>query len=572
MKFITKKSITIYSLIILFLAMLFFEIGYCNTNFIKELFQNESIEYNFSLCRLFIYIIFIALYITFKKSFIENSLLTMQYKIKRILTYITIFVTILYTIFIIIFLKRIVEANQLRIISITVITIQMASLFVIYISNDLCKNVVMTSVTFGIIFTITTSFNHAIDEKKHFMTALNISFLNFNYVNEPITDKKIEQLPQLSKYTTIDDFLKNDYKEEITNQVNREDEPSTPATYSAITYVFSAIGITIARTLGGSIIDMYIMGRVANLIIYTLMVYIAIKIVPFKKNIFFVVAFLPYMLLLAASYSIDGICLGTLYIFCAYCFKLYHENDTISLKQLVLLSLLFVIMLFGKGLGYIGVGAIVFVLPLVKTIKKNKKYIPAMISVAIIFAILATVFVIYMKNSAITEGGDSRGGAGINGKEQLNVILTHPIFDIKLAIQHIKATLLSFEWYTNLHQSTFFTNTSVQTVFLMMLFVLYVSITEDDKILSRKNKVINFFAFMMAYAFTSIILYISFTPVGVLYIAGYQARYIFPILPLILSCIANNKIKYLKSENRTIDTTFGTGFFLLIGLIQLIFV
>lgn len=572
MKIINKKSITIYSLVVLVFSIVSFEILYCNTSFFKGLFQGEIIQYNFSLCRIIFYIISIILYIVFKNKFIENSLLTCEYKIKRILIYFTAIIAMVYAFITIVVCVQNRDTSLIRTLSITLITAQMASLFVIYISNDVCKNVIVTATTFGIVFAITTNFNHAIDEKKHFMTALNISFLNFDYKTNPITDKKIEELPQLSKYTEIDSFLENNYKEEVTNEVNMQDEPSTPATYSAITYIFPGTGIAIARLLGGSIIDMYILGRIINLIIYTILVYIAIKLLPFKKNIFFIVAFMPYMLLLAASYSIDGICLGTLYIFCAYCFKLYKENKTISLKQFIILGFLFVIMLFGKGLGYLGVGVIVFILPLINTIRKNKKYIPIMIICSIVFILLATIFVIYMKNSAITDGGDSRGGEGINGKEQLNVILTHPIFDMKLAIQHIKATLMNFDWLTDLHQKTFFTNTSMQTTFLMMLFILYVAITEDDFLFNRKDKYVNIMAFLLSYAFTSIILYISFTPVGVLYIAGYQARYIFPILPLVLSCIANNKVQYRGTENRIFNVALGTGVFLLIGLIQLILV
>jgi uncharacterized membrane protein len=465
-----------------------------------------------------------------------------------------------------------VEAYKERTLAIGTITVLLASLFVIYVSNDINKNVIVVTCTFGIIFSFTTSFNHAIDEKKHFMSALNVSLLNFDFANNPLTDKQIEELPQLTKFTAIDQFLKNNYEQQTTDEVNLDDAPSTPTSYSVITYLASGAGIAIARFLKGSIIDMYIAGRIMNLIVYTILIYIAMRILPFKKNIFFIIAFMPYMLLLAASYSIDGICFGTLYIFCAYCLKLYKECETISLKQFVILAILFGIMLIGKGVGYMGVGILIFMLPLIKTIKKNKKYIPIMIVCGIIFVILATAFIIYMKNTQISSEPDTRGAAGINGVEQLKVILTHPIFDIKLAIYHFKTTLLCFNWYVNLHQGTFFTKNAEYTMFVILLFVLYVSLTEDEHNFKIKDKIILIIAFLLAYGLTSVILYLSFTPVGVLYIAGYQTRYIFPILPLVLSCISNNKVKYMKTENRNRNVAIGSGILLLIGMIQLILV
>lgn len=565
MKLFSKKNITIYTIIILLLSMLTFEIGYCNPQIITK----EGAEYNFSLCRIVVYIVFITLYVVFHKKFVETALQTTENKFKRVLIYLAIILGIV-TVCIILIYSTYIES--IRAGAIASILCFLSTLFVIYISNDTQKNIIVTACTFGIIFTFTTNFNHAIDEKKHFMSALNISFLNFDYVENPITDNEIEKLPQLTKFTQIDEFLKNDYEPDITNEVDKEDTPSTPANYNVLTYIFPALGIAIARILNGSIIDMYILGRIMNLVIYTILVYIALKILPYKKNIFFVIAFMPYMLLLATSYSVDGICLGTIYIFTAYCFKLYKECETLNLKQLLILLALFLIMLIGKGTGYILIGVLVFMLPLYKTIKKNKKYLPQIITAGIIFAILVTLFVIYMKNTKINSDGDNRGQGTINAVEQLEMVLTHPIYDVKIALEHIKRTLLNFNWLAELYQGTFFNgNENSANVFLvMMLFVLYVALTEEDHNFKIKEKIILLLAFFLGYGMTSAIMYLSFTAVGELHIAGYQPRYLFPILPLLLCCLSGNYIKTNSCKNRTLNINICSGIFLGIGLIQVI--
>lgn len=572
MKFFNKKSITIYTIIALFLAMLTFEIGYCNTEFINGIINHEKISYNFSPCRVILYVVFMILYLIFKNRFINTALETIKSKYKRIITYVIICLSILiicsiglYTI------NKGIE--YMRAGSIVIILAILSTIFIIYVSNNAMQNVIITSCTFGIIFTFTTSYNHAIDEKKHFMSALNVSFLNFDYTTNPITDKKIEELPQLSKFTSISEFLKDDYVQEVTTDVDKEDIPSTPADYNVITYIAPGIGIAVSRILGGSIIDMYICGRIMNLIIYTILVCIAIKLLPYKKNIFYIIAFMPFMILLAASYSADGICLGIVYIFVAYCLKLHENNEAITLKQFLLLALVYVIMLLGKSIAYMMIIVLAFMLPLGKTIKKNKKYIPAMVTCAVILVILGTFFLLNLKNQKLNAEADTRGGSDINAAEQLNVLLFHPIFDVKLAFEHVEDTLLNFYWYSHLHQSEFFTVDGEYTTFLiMMLFILYVSLTEDDHNFKIKDKIILILAFLLAFGFSSAVLYLTFTPVGALYVAGYQARYIFPIIPLILSCISNNKVKYIKSENRNMNIAAISGLFLVIGLLQLIIV
>lgn len=568
MKIFSKRNITIYTILVFIAMMMTFEVGFCNVQAIHQLFNNQEVVYNFSLCRILVYSTFIILYCVFKDKFLESAEETLNNKFKRIITYIVIVGALICCIW---FLRYALKngIDYVRFCSVRIIITLMTTLFVIYVSKDICKNVIVIACTFGIVFTFTTDYNNAIDEKKHFMSALNVSFLNFDYANNPITDTEIEKLPQWTKYISIDDFLENNYTPSITDNVNKEDTPSTPTDYNMLIYILPGLGIAIARLLNGSIIDMYILGRIMNLIIYTILVYIAMKILPYKKNVFFVIAFMPFMLLLAASYSADGMCLGTIYIFIAYCFRLYKESETISLKQFIILSALFIITLIGKGLGYFPIAVLIFILPLIKTIKNNKKYWTIMITCGIIFIILATFSIIYMKNNKLSTEGDNRGSEGINSVEQFEAILTDPILDIKVAGNHILNTLLNFNWIKTLQHDVFFTDYSDNIMYITLFFIIFVALTEDDYNFKVKDKIILILAFLLPYGMTSAVLYLTFTPVRNLYILGYQARYIFPILPLVLSCISNNKIKCQKSENRNIKIAMISSAFLVIGLVLL---
>lgn len=549
-----KKTIDILTFLLYMLAMVIFEIGYCYAQF--------------SLCRVVMYAIFMIIIYFTKNKFTDDAIKSLENKHKKILIKLYF---ILGTITLII-ATIIIIINPLlsRGISIGMISILMGGVFIIYVSNNIIKNIIVTAFSIGLVFTITTEFNHPIDEKKHFMSAFNIAFGNLDYVENPITDSAIEALPQLSKFTTIDEFIGKKYEPNITNEVNMQDIPSTPANYNFITYLFPATGIWIAKTIGGSIIDLYILGRIFNLILYTILICTAIKLIPYKKNILAVIFLMPMSMILAASYSIDGFCIGMVAIFIAYCLKIKKEKETISLRDFFILLGIFFLTLLAKSMAYVLVGFLIFTLPIKATLKKNKKYIPIMITIAIIAIVLLTFIIIKVKETHVT--ADFRGGSNISVSGQLMHMLQNPIFDIQLMLNHINNTLLNFHWYTMLHDSKFFTEYTQCVLIPLLLFILYVSLTEDDYHFKIKDKVIMILSFLLVYGMTSMVLYLTFTEVGSLSIGGYQTRYILPILPLILFCLSNKNIMIKNKQNRNFNIATISGIFIMLGLMQCILV
>lgn len=567
----SERILSFLTFAIYIITMLIFEIGYCNaSNMVNIVNRNfHEITYDFSLCRLIMYIVILILVGIFRKKFVNDVIETLEKnKYKKIFTYLYLILGAL----IIITASIIVAKFPLlsRGISIGMMAVLMGAIAAIYISNNILKNVIIITLNLGIIFSISTNFNHAIDEKKHFMTAFNIAFGNFDYAENPITDSGIEQLPQISKFSTINPFLEKKYEPNITNEVNKEDTPSTPAEYNCIGYLPAGLGIFIGKTLGGSIIDIYIMGRIFNLLFYTFLITIALKLIPYKKNIFAVIFLMPMALVLSATYSIDGYCIGTVAIFIAYCLKLKHEKETINLKEFCILVGLFLVMLTAKSMAYVLVGCIALILPIKATLKKNKKYLPIIIIASIIAVIILAIGVITVKNTHIKE--DTRASGDISVSGQINSILHNPVLDIKVVANHIKNTFLNMNWYKMLHDDKFFTENCQVVLIPLMLFMLYVAITEDDYNFKISNKVVMILTFLFVYGMTSLVLYLSFSPVGSLNIGGYQTRYIIPILPLLLFCLSSNNIIVKNKENRNFNITIVSGIFVMLGIMQSILV
>ena len=552
--FLKNNLIKVITLLLILITLIY-ELFYCN----GQIFYGE--KYNFSLCRIILYIAFIIIFVIFKNKFLDNIASSFENKLKKIIIIIYMFSLILaIPICVLIGIK-----TTLVVMAVCMISVLMSGIFILLVSEDLIKNTILIGFTFGLIFCITTNFNHALDERRHFMTSFNISFGNFDYEENYITDEAVLKIEQLQKFNVANKLFSIKYEPNITNEIVL-DTPSAPADYSFIIYIPSAIGILLARILKASLLDMYILGRVFNLIAYIILSCIILKSLPFKENVFFIVINMPLIILLAASYSIDGMCVVLVLLFIAYCLKLYEQKDNIKMRQIIMLMILGGLMLAAKSMGYVGVGLLIFILPILKIIKDNKKYIPIL---AIIVIIFCTILVSLILNTQI--GSDDRG-ANTNSGGQVQNILSNPFSLIKVYKNHILNSILDISWYMQLNPAVYFYDIyKIVFLFIIALLVL-TSINDDSKIFKIKEKIIFIISFLVVYFVTSLALYIGFTQVGAENIAGYQTRYIIPILPLLLMCCSNNTIKVKIKGNEKILVSIILGIIIMVDIIGLIVV
>lgn len=95
------------------------------------------------------------------------------------------------------------------------------------------------------------------------------------------------------------------------------------------------------------------------------------------------------------------------------------------------------------------------------------------------------------------------------------------------------------------------------------MFIVYVGITDDSKNFNKREKIIFIITAILTIIMTTTALYLSYTPVGKENVVGYQMRYIFPILPLILMCLSNDKI---KNKNTQAESTYKISYVMLLVL------
>ena len=515
---------------------------------------------NFSIFIIVMYIVFLALYIIFNKKFIEPAIEIFEGKTKKIIIGLYILVAVIIGIYVC--LKWI----SIYKIALTIITLIMGLICIIYLSKDYVKNVLVTLFTVGIIFSTTTDFFHPLDEKRHFMTALNISVGNLDYENNPKID---ETYNKIEFFTNLDNFVplfQQKYEANFIDGKEGLDINSLPTDYNPIIYIPAAVGIYIARLLGGSVADIFIAGRIFNLIAYAIMLTIIFKLLPFKRKIFYVVYMLPMMIMLCGSYSADVACIGLVGIFIAYCLNLYAKKvEEIKIKQILIGMALFALSLLAKDFAYIGVGFLVFMLPVWKIIKNNKKQMPI---VLVIVAMAVVLFGIKLSGGEQIAANDPRGGE-TSMQSQIEFLKSNPTNILKVGFNHIMNSLLNFDWYTHLNQNVFFNQYYKNIFILQFIFILYVAITDYSKKFNLKEKIVPIITFLLVFGSTSLILYLTFTAVGNTQVSGYQTRYIVPILPLILMLL-NNRQEKEKEENKLDLIPIINTLFIIIDLICLI--
>ena len=560
----SKNKLKIYNIIIILISIVIFEFGYCNHTFTENLLQGKITTFYFSICRGMFYLAIIIATIFINKKFdfeqIEN---TYDNKLKRIL----IFAYIIIAIFIVVktvFDIKIINGATILITqaSMILLTIIGGFLTVIYISSNFTANIVSMLILASVLSITCTTYN-VLDEKKHFMESYNISYANLDFSN-PVVDKQfMEEIPRGTNYMQMANYYQIPYVFEEGEIPEEDKADSTPAGTNPIIYIPSAIGITVGRLLKGSVADVFLLGRMFNLITYVFLIILTLKIIPFKKNIFFAIAVAPMLLCLAGTYSSDGLGMGLISLFIAYCLKLYNKKEEITVKEIITLTILYCLTLTFKSMSYFAIGIIILILPIKQIIKQNKNKLLWIIPIIAIFML---IMLVVQPTIDITQG-DSRGGE-TGTILQIQNILKNPSLIVEVARNQINLSILNFNWLKDLNFSNYFSNSSEQVFLCMIIFYFYIAIKDDSENLSKKNKAIFISTFFIIFAITSIALYLTFTEIGQKTIVGYQARYIFPIISLVLMCISSKNLKNNeKEENVIIKLVFIANLFIIISSI-----
>lgn len=344
------------------------------------------------------------------------------------------------------------------------------------------------------------------------------------------------------------DNLKNLYAQEIS-----EDEKkvivdlSTTSLYNPIVYIPQVVGTIVADIFTDRPLIMMYFARLFNLIFSVIILYLAIKIIPFGKRIMLLLTCIPVAAAGFASMSPDAMTIAIAYLLIAYILKLIDEKDKkISFKDKCIVGILSIIIALCK-IVYLPLAGLILLLPKEKYNSKKEYIVTNVVIMGV--AILSNFLWLGISSQYLVEYKD--GSPLIKSKK----ILENPV-------EYIQIFFASINIYMSLDIDQLFgcgvggdLYIQLYSLLPVIIFLIYIfeSIT-DNKMKKQFNAfqktiITLIILAIIALIFTS--LYIQWTPINSPYILGVQGRYFLPILPLISLLLGNcDKIKSQYNEHK----------------------
>lgn len=310
------------------------------------------------------------------------------------------------------------------------------------------------------------------------------------------------------------------------------------AVYSPIPYFPSVFAIMMGKFFDLPPLILMYLARFANLLVWLLLVYLAIRITPIYKWVFLILALLPMNVFEAASVSIDGLTIGLSFLMIAYILKLALGNANFKKRDFFILMILGLLIALVKSI-YILLFFLFILIPADKFKDHKMKY--GFFSILFVLMGLTSAGWIWLTNGLYIPVFPTWSVTG-----QIQFITGHFLYYLTILLK----TALNYGIYYLIMFVGDFGISGVSAPFIMVvtyfLMLIFVALVDKNEFkISLKQKLMCLIIFMVTVTTIFTFEYITWNPVGYGIILGVQGRYFIPIAPLLL-------ILYNKRENISI--------------------
>lgn len=353
----------------------------------------------------------------------------------------------------------------------------------------------------------------------------------------------------------IKDYNDLQEKWKISTDYNDTQEVYTEAqSYCGISYIFSGLGLWIAKILNLNILVGIYLARLFNFAFFVLLGYFAIKKIPFGKMVLTLYMFMPMVIQQATSVSPDAIINAVTIFFIAYVLYLTFKATQISKKEIVMIFGMTIFMAVAK-IVYLPLVGLLFLLICNKKLDKKKKLI-VIIGSILIGAIVGVSW--YLYQSRYVDEREYVQLNNINAVEQIKNIISNPvgfINTLKNTTEQVGSQYLlglvgnKLGW-----QSIQVPN----VIIIITLFILLISawFEKNEVSFNWKQRLWAMLISIGIILLVFVAMYLSWTVVGGAIVVGVQGRYFIPVAILILLCLCL-KNNYLKIRHiRTVFMLF----------------
>lgn len=423
---------------------------------------------------------------------------------------------------------------------------------------------------FGMIYNFVQPPLSAPDERAHFLEAYKLSskmmlqekYDENNYLMIRADD--YNSILYLHNAASISEWYLS-FEKGNTQQLVPAPMKNTVSIKAPQAYLAAAVGITIARVFDLSGHTLLILGRLFNLIVYTLLVAAAIKIIPYGKWFCFIFGLLPETIHLFVSYSYDGITIALCMLIMAYFLYLYYSADEIKIRHIGIFLLLTLLMMPVK-IVYVFYIFLILLLPKEKiAINRRQMIIGGLlilfvaavgigINQKIIFGIMGNLSDAEVK---ILANGESRVTLGYMIHNPLHTLYVY----LSTIFNHIDAGFRIVFGHINGRDRYGDYDSYLISGWMVMVLIFLLGIGLEDtrqNRISAVKRILTGITGFACYLLTITAMYFDCTPASANIINGFQGRYLLPIYMLMPVMLKNRWFQF--NGNRRLCSILGIGF------------
>ena len=318
--------------------------------------------------------------------------------------------------------------------------------------------------------------------------------------------------------------------------------------YTPVSYFPAFLFLWVLKLLNISPLLMTYLMRICFLLLYTALGYIALKLTPCKKWMFFTLETLPLMISQGAAINTDGLFFGILFIFLAYTLRLRFDKniEKISQKQICIWGIMTILLSILK-FAYAPLLFLYFLLPREKTV------LPENYLKNFFIILLSNFLVIAFFLSGILGAEGYRYWSYINHNRSnfvvIKEVLSNPFEFLYMVVYTFKMGWIFFlaNMVSNIGVLMFTIPVWATRLYWIIIFIsaFYSTKEESDMSIDLKNKWIMFFVIVVLFFITFLSVYLVYQTKPI--IRGMQGRYFSPLLPIFLLLFMSTKFN-LKNK------------------------
>ena len=288
------------------------------------------------------------------------------------------------------------------------------------------------------------------------------------------------------------------------------------------------------RSLGLAALPVFYLTRLAGWLAYLVLVWVAVRLIPYGKWILALLAVSPVAILQAATISADSISNGIAFLFIGGILAIAQHEEIDWKKWWGILLLVFILFMAKVNLLFL-----ILLLALIPPKRYQKKIMLPLLVVLLVVLFLGEVVgwsvLAYPRLGTPPEGTDPVG--------QVKFILTHLPTALGVVFGHAFRTLGERlrDWmaiygynYWPVPKVTYWLYAA------SLVFALFVK-RDDETIPAKRERWTLGVLFALGYMATIALMYVTFTPVGAQDVIGVQGRYFFVVMPLLFLALFDIK-------------------------------